>query len=129
MLTLNQLNKKLTQFFQNHKQINQVIFSSDFDFASNRSLSYPVVNIEYMDASIQGDKVNHNYKVVIADLIDTNVEGSEYEIISDASLIAEDFFTYLQTCIYDFDFNRSSNIQNFTDDNGDRTAGIVFPVS
>ena len=128
MLTLNQLKYKLIGFFESHAQVKSVKYEDDFDFNAERNLTYPVVNIEYIDSNIADKMTSHNFKVVLGDLADGNVEGLDDEIVSDMHLIAEDFFTWLQ---YQngFSFTRTTNIQKFLDDTHDRVSGIVFRIT
>lgn len=128
MLTLNQIKYKLIEFFNSHAQINQVVYSDDFDFNAERNLNYSLVNIEYLDSNISNRLMNHRFKFVIADLLNTEIEGHSDEIVSDCLQIAEDFFAWL----YDqpeWSFNKSSSIQKFADDTSDRTSGVVFIVT
>jgi hypothetical protein len=128
MKTLNQLKKLLVTFFENHKQVNSVYYSDDFSFNAERSLNYPVCNIEYLESNMANKKLAHSYRIVLGDLLDANIEGHEDEILSDMMLIAEDFFAWLQ---YNesFEFIKSSSIQKFSDDTSDRVSGLVFRIS
>ena len=128
MLTLNKLKEQLIQFFTAHKQINDVKYCDDFDFAADRNLNFPVCNIEYMNSNIANRSINHIFKIVLGDLMNDNVEGIEDEIYSDMLLVAEDFFAWLGNH-NDFSFNKTSSINKFVDDKGDRVAGIVFTVT
>jgi len=128
MLTLNQLKKILIAYFEAHALINSVFYCDDFDFNAERSINYPVSNIEYLNSSISDKVCKHNYKVVIADLTQADNTDMEDEVISDSLQVAEDFFTYLQN--YEgFNFDKSSSINKFTDDTSDRATGIVFTIA
>ena len=128
MKTLNQIKKILTDFMSSHQQINDVKYEDDFDFNVERNLSYPVCNIEYLNSNMSGKEMRHQFKVVLADVVSENIKQHEDEIYSDMLQVAEDFFTYLQYS-EGFDFIRSTNINKFTDDTHDRTAGIVFTIT
>lgn len=125
MKTLNQIKHLLLEFFNSHGQVASVLYLDDFDFNSERNLTYPAVNIEYIDSTVRNKETLHSFKVVLADLVNQNIDGHEDEIFSDLLLIAEDFFTWAQES-YDFDFQKSVNIQKFQDDTGDRTSGLVY---
>lgn len=128
MLTLNQIKIILKDWFNNHALINSVYYCDDFDFNSERSIDYPVANIEYLNSDITGKMINHNYKVVIGDLTKADDSEMEDNIHSDSLQVAEDFFTFLQN--YEgFSFDKSSSINKFTDDTADRASGIVFTFS
>lgn len=127
MLTLNQLKNKLVEFFNAHRQLNTVCYGDDFDFNAERSLVYPVCNIEYTD-SIMADKfTTHNYLITLSDLYDPNIKGHSDEIQSDMMGIGEDFFRWASES-YDFEFIKSVRTKKFVDDADDRTSGISFNV-
>ena len=127
MKTLNELKLILIDYFKAHALINSVFYEDDFDFNAERSIDYPVANIEYLNSNISNKSMNHNFKIVLADITEPENNEMEDNIHSDALQIAEDFFTYLQN--YEgFSFDKSSSINKFTDDTADRTAGIVFTI-
>lgn len=125
MTTLNQIKNLFIDFFEKHGQITTVLYLDDYDFNADRNLSYPVVNIEYKDSNIRGKETSHSFAITLVDLVDQNIEGHEDEIYSDMLLIAEDFFSWAQES-YDFNFQKSVNIQKIQDDMGDRTSGLFF---
>lgn len=115
-------------FFENHGQINSIYYCDDFDFNAERSIDYPVTNIEYLNSTITDKTTNHNYKVVIGDLTKPDDTEMEDNVHSDCLQVAEDFYTYL----YNYEgliFNKTSTINKFTDDTGDRASGIVFTIT
>ena len=126
MLSLNQIKSNLLSYFTSHAQVKQIVYGDDFKFNGERDLSYPVVNIEFLDASISQKLLNYNFKFVIGDFTSDNTEQQD-EVISDSLLIAEDFFSFLQET-EGWVFSKSSSIQKFVDDSGDRVSGIVFRV-
>lgn len=125
MKTLNELKQILIDYFQNHAWINSVYYMDDFDFNAERSIDYPVVNIEYVNSNINDKVFNHFFKVVIADIVEPDNTEQEDNVHSDALQVAEDFFTSLNE-IEGVIFNKISSINKFTDDTGDRACGIVF---
>ncbi len=128
MLTLIQITNKLQNFFETHAQINTVKVESDFDFNAESALIYPVVNLAYIDSNIANKAMNHRIEVTIADLVNKEIEQHDLQIESDALLIAEDFFAWLQEQM-DFDFQKSTSIQPFADNAADRTSGVVFTIT
>jgi len=128
MLTLNAIKIKLKAWFAEHAQINDVRYEDDFSFNAERNLSYPVTNIEFLDAAINNTYLNYNFKVSIGDMTDPNQPHQVDDVYSDSILVAEDFFAYLQR-EEGWVFNKSTSIQKFTDDTGDRVAGIVFRIT
>jgi hypothetical protein len=128
MLSLNQIKYKLISYFEAHGQINQVVYADDFEFNAQRNLNYPVTNIEYVDATINNKFLNYTFKIVIGDRVVADDTNQQDNVHSDAILIAEDFFAYLQQ-EEGWTFNKSSSIQKFLDDSGDRVSGIVFRIT
>jgi len=128
MLTLNQLKELLKGFFENHSMINSVYYLSNFDFSAERNISYPVVNINYLSTNMAKKTFNHNYKITIADVCESDNYDMEDDIHSDSLQVAEDFFTYLQNYT-GLTLKRASTITKFVDDKGDRTSGIVFTLT
>jgi len=128
MLTLNFLKYKLVAFFENHKQVNQTVYNDKFTFASMRNLLYPVVNIEFEQSAVQDKFLVHSWNIFIGDKIHPDDTNSGDEIISDATNIAEDFFSFFRND-YTIDLKQTSNFQQVSDSFGDRVAGIVFTIS
>lgn len=129
MLTLNQIKHTLIAWFNNHAQINNVTYESDFDFNAERNLIYPVVNIEYKYSNTSDKLINHLYLITIADLTDPNILGHDDEILNDTTLIAEDFLAWLQSQEEGLIFSKSSSIQPFYSDTHDRVSGITLGVT
>lgn len=128
MLTLNQIKQRLIAWFNSHAQINAVKYETDFEFNAQRDLLYPAVNIEWQDASIQENATNHNFRILIGDLFDANHPEQAHDVHSDVMQIAEDFFSFLQN-EEGWIFSKSTRINQFVDDMGDRVAGVVFVVT
>ncbi len=129
MITINQYIKLLEEFLKQHKQINTVLTSNEADFAAYDEAVYPVAHIDYVTQRINGDNISHQFEIIIGDLFDPNIPGSEFEIYSDCNLIADDVVTYFENQLdegYELDLNTS--IQKFLG-NVDRVAGAVFVLT
>ena len=124
MITLNQIKKRLVAFLERHKQISDVIYSDEFDFAAERSLNYPVANIRYQSASVDNTLLNYRFRVIIVDRVSVDPE-SEDEVFSDAILIANDFINFLFES-QEWSFQRRTTLERISDSNGDRTSGVMF---
>lgn len=130
MLTLNQIKQRLITFFNNHSQINTVIYADDFDFAAYPDIIYKVVHIQAVNSIIRGSEIIHQFKLMIADIEDPNNQGSEDDIFSDCELIANDFLAYFGDDDYpDFLMDTNTTYQRFSESNTDRTAGVVFTAN
>lgn len=127
MLSLQQIKKRLMSYFEDHAQINSVVFEDDFEFNAERNLTYPVSGIEFIDASTSAKYLNFSFKVVLGDMVSSDDSDLQDEVISDMLLVAEDFLSFLQ---YEegWVFDKSTSIQPFKDDGGDRVCGVVFRV-
>lgn len=128
MKTLNELKYILKNFFLSHALINGVYYCDDFDFNAERSITYPVANIEYLSSQINLNMINHQFKVVLGDLTAPDDTDMEDNVHSDMLQVAEDLYTYLDNT-EGFMFTQSSAINKFTDDTSDRASGIVFTIT
>lgn len=126
MITLNQIKRRLLAWFESHAQINSTTSFDDFEFEAERNLAYPVANVEYLLSNIDDKFINYTFFVKVGDLAGDNVSHQD-EVVSDAILIADDFFSYLQD-EEGWVFRRSSTLDTFKDDGGDRVTGIMFRV-
>jgi hypothetical protein len=126
-MTLKEITANLVDFFTSHAQINQVSTYDNKGFLGDRSKKYLIANIEYLESSISGKQRNDNFQITLADLL-TPTSSNSFEIYSATSEIAEDFFSFLQNHP-DFTFNGNSSTQKFTEDDGDRIAGLTFTVT
>ena len=128
MLTINQVKQYLISFFNNHLQINTVVYDSDFNFNAEDDILYKVAQIQPVDpVQTSYNEVIYSFKVVIADIINPNNHDSENDIQSDCISIANDFISYFgDEDFQDFYFDKGISIQTFTEKNGDRIAGCVF---
>lgn len=129
--TLNQYKKILTAFFQDHLQINTVLFGNKFDFNGKNNIIYPVANIRFLDSSTSANQIIDRFEITIADLQDDEILDSEFEIINDVTQIAYDFLSYLYADEYAFHFQVSNvtTINNFSETNDDITAGVNFAIN
>lgn len=127
MLTTNQIKVRLIDFFENHAQINTVVYADDFDFSAYPNLVYPVVHIQSVNSQITGKEVINSFKFMIADMEDPQNQDSEDEIWNDTQLIADDFLTFFGDDDYpDFLMDTDTTFQRFSESGTDRTAGVVF---
>lgn len=127
MLSLNQIKLKLKDYFNLHAQIASVYSEKNFDFSAEKHINYPTVNIEFITANVSNKTLSYSFKIVLADMTGGN-KDLEDEVESDLLLIAEDLFAYLQQS-EGLIFDKSTTLNKFTDDKGDRTSGFVFTIS
>lgn len=125
MKTLNQVRNIIKGFFDNHALVNGVYTLQDFDFAAERNLEYKVVNIEYIDTSINTNVYTHNFTITIADITLQDSPVMEDDVVSDSIEIAEDFITWMERTQFQLGIT-TNNLKPFYDTNGDRVCGIVF---
>lgn len=128
-MTLNKIIDELKVYFESHLMINYVVVTNDDDdFNALSDISYPVVNIQYLDTIVTSTLLTHNFKIIIGDLTNPNIQLIDYNIYSDCIQIADDFFGWLENN-FSYDWDKNTTIDNFTDSNVDRVSGIVFPLS
>src|SRR3990170_7796222 len=128
MLTLTQIKNRLKDYLNNHAQVNSVVVADDFEFNAERNLNYPAVNIEYVNADMSDKLMIYSFRIVIGDLVSADEPELQLEVHSDCLLIAEDLFSFLQ---YQDDwlFRKTSSINKFVDDSGDRVSGVEFRIN
>lgn len=130
MITINQYIKLLENYLKSHKQINTILTSNEADFAAYDKVVYPVAHIDYVTQRINGDNISHQFEIIIGDLFDPNIPGSEFEIYSDCNLIADDLITYFDNQLdEEYEIDPNTSIQKFSDANVDRVAGAVFVIT
>lgn len=127
-MTLNSIINRLKSYFESHPQVNTSnVTIGDDDLNAINNITYPLVNIQYIDTDVSYKKMQHNFKIIIGDLTNPNVIGIDYEIFSDCLQISGDFIGWMDDN-YDFDWVKVTNIQPFQDDNVDRISGVVFTI-
>lgn len=129
-MTLNYITEQIKDYFNSHRLINTVnVTIGDDDLNAINNITYPLVNIQYINSSIDDTKyMSHNFKIIIGDRTSPNVELIDMEIFSDTLQIADDFTGWLDT-IYEFDWLRNTSIEPFSDSNVDRVSGVVFTIT
>ena len=127
-MTLNQVINSLKNYFESHPLVNTTnVTLDDADFNAINNLVYPVANIQYIDTDVNDKRFQHNFKIIVADLTNPNIEGIDFEIFSDTLQIVGDFTSSLENN-YDYDWIKTTNIQPFQDSNVDRISGVVFTI-
>lgn len=128
-MTLNKIINVLKNYFESHLMIRGVsVTLDDANFNAISDTQYPVANIQFVDSDVTATQFRYNFKIIIADLTNPNIEDIDFEIYSDCLQIASDFFGYLNT-IYDFDWTKTASVVPFSDGNVDRISGVVFTIS
>lgn len=127
-MSLNEVISLIKTYFENHPLINTTnVTLDDADFNAINNILYPVVNIQYIDTDVVERRFQHNFKIIIADATNPNIENIDFEIFSDCLQIAGDFTSSLDNN-YNFDWIKTTSIQPFQDGNVDRISGIVFTM-
>lgn len=120
----------IKSFYKRHKQINTVESGNQFNFNANDKHVYPVAHIEYINDSTLGDFKTYNFFVTLADLFDPNLEGSEEDIYSDMSEIADDTHNFfLNKYDVPYEVNESITKRKFTNGHTDNLRGQTFMLS
>lgn len=127
MITLNQIKKLLKEWFMAHPQVRHFYWGDLSGYNAVRDKEFFSVNIEYLDTNLNQKTMSHSYRISIGDMVDSNQPDQEDEVISDAMLIAADFFAQFEL-MEEFTIQRSTNIQPFSETTNDRIAGVVFRV-
>jgi len=95
MLTLKQVIKRLEVLATAHKQINHFVFGDPVEYLTNGEVKYPACFVTLNNGSIAKEEklMSWDFEILFADLANTATKSqeSEIDVLSDLSLIAEDF--------------------------------------
>lgn len=128
-LNLTNLTSIIQHFCLNHSLINSVLVANEIDFRATPNQLYPLVNIEPVEANVDGNFISQGFVITVADIMDTVFEGEgNFRLIDGCQRIAGDIVTYLQNSI-DFDASVNVTFNSFEDEGTDRTAGVVFRIN
>lgn len=128
-LNLNVLTSIIQEFALRHTQVNSVTVANEIDFRATPNLDYPLVNIEPVEANVDGNLVSQGFVITIADIMNTAFEGeNNFRLIDGCQRIASDFITYLQNQT-DFDASVNIVLNSFEEGGADRSAGVVFRIN
>ena len=100
MLTLKQVIKRLEVLATAHKQINHFLFGDPIEYLTNGEVKYPACFVTLNNGSIEKEErvMSWNFDILFCDLANTATKSqeSELDVLSDLSLIAEDFKALLE---------------------------------
>lgn len=113
----------LEDFFNTHKQINQVYYGNDSDLNAIEEKNYPLCQIEYLGSPISNRNIQYRFNITIQDLYNGDFPETEIEIHDFAILVIRDFIAFLNLNQIDF---YSGNINVFKDSDDDITAGATI---
>lgn len=118
----------IVDFFNKHLQVNTVLVGDRKSLTKQRSIVYPLANVEYLDKVIRDSEDVYRFEIIIASLSNEDIELS---VINDCNMIGDDMVTYFEDTdrFEDLEIFTNITMKPFSDSFGDRVAGITFVVS
>lgn len=114
-------------FFQTHLQVNTVVVGSEFDLNAIDDAHYVAVLIDPSNGQKNGNMIDFEFKIVIADKVLDNDVAMASTVQNNAIAIANDLTNYVESDLADgvLDYGVTS-YDLFHDRYDSRTAGIVY---
>ena len=134
MLTLNEIQKLLTDFADAHNQI-AAHGTGDFAELNPTERSYPLMWIQYVESEADDGVKSDTFRVGILDRVNAGEEGQddqyhELEVLSDTQLIALDLLAYfVQGQQTEYWSARATNLLPATEQFDDRIAGHFIDIT
>ena len=127
-MTLNQTIKAFETIATNHKQINTFGFGDVWEISTSGDINYPMMWVSLENSSI-GNKVESlKFNLIFMDIVKGG-EVNETEVLSDQLEIAKDVIAQLQHPSYEWEFNGSTSLEDFTERFVDSVSGFTCSVT
>jgi len=131
-MTLNQIVNELTKIGNDHEQINFVYFGDVWERLSNGEVTYPAMFFTLTGATIGAKEIDYNFSFYFMDRM-LSEETNETEVLSDQTLVAQDFVAQLR---YPIDYGvvtwtcgDSIPMTYFTESDPDFLAGVKCDIT
>lgn len=122
-LTLNQIVKQITEFGNNHEQINFVYFGDVWERLSNGEVTYPAMFFTLIDAQILAKQIQYNFSIYVMDRM-LMEETNETEVLSDMTLVGQDMVAKLRSPEYNWIASDNMTLSFYTESDPDYLAGV-----
>jgi len=131
-MTLNQIVNELTKIGNDHEQINFVYFGDVWERLSNGEVTYPAMFFTLIGATIGAKEIDYNFSFYFMDRM-LSEETNETEVLSDQTLVAQDFIAQLR---YPIDYGivtwtcgDNIPLTYFTESDPDFLAGVKCDIT
>lgn len=125
--TLNQLVKKITDYGNQHPQINFVLYGDVYDHLSQGEVTYPAMFFNIEEVSILAKQIQYTFGIYFMDRQIENTE--ELEVMSDQILVAQDIIALIRNNANAWIVGDNIPMQLFVESEPDVLAGVKISVS
>lgn len=133
-LTLKQVVTRLETLALAHRQINHFYFGAPIEWLSNGEVRYPALFVDVVTGNIDKAKkeTTWNFQIMLCDLcnVSSKARESELELMSDLTLIAEDYKSMLEFNEYrDWTIGETSPIEYRKEELEDIVIGVKIDLA
>lgn len=116
----------IERYFSSHLMVNTIKMGDTDNLSTYSDIQYPLMNFEYIDSQYRGGLTNNaRFQFYIMDLSNDEIE---FDVVDTMNEIANDYLKYLESH-EDLEMQPNVSIVPFSDEFGDRCAGVTFTVS
>jgi hypothetical protein len=126
-LTLNQIIKRVTDYGNQHAQINFVYFGAIYNRLSESDVTYPAMFFDIEDSRILAKQTEFRFSFYFVDRQLQETEGTE--IMSDMVLVAQDIVAQLRNNYNEWDVSEDIPMDFLIESDPDYIAGVRIEVS
>jgi hypothetical protein len=123
-LTLNQIVKQITNYANQHAQINSVVFGEFYNKLSDEDIVYTAFFFNISQSEILERQIRYTFEVYILDRQLQETNG--LEVLSDTTLIAQDIVSLLRNNSNPWIIGTNIPINYFVEYDPDYVAGVSF---
>lgn len=125
--TLNQIIKRITDYANQHAQINFVYFGAIYNKLSASDVTYPALFFDIEQSQILAKQTEFTFSLYFMDRQLQETEG--VEVLSDMVLIAQDIVAQLRNNYNEWDVSENIPMEFFIESDPDYIAGVRLAVS
>ena len=121
-LTLNQIVKQITNYANQHAQINSVVFGEFYNKLSNGDIVYPAMFFNVDQSRILEKQTQFSFEIY---LMDRKLQESDgLEVLSDMTLIAQDIVAFMRNNSNPYEVSTNIPMEYFVESDPDYLAGL-----
>lgn len=125
-LTLNQIVKQITNFGNQHAQINSVVFGEFYNKLSDSDIVYPAMFFNIENSRILERQTVFNFEIYFMDRQLQETNG--LEVLSDMTLVAQDIVALLRNNNNPYEIGLNIPMEYFVETDPDYLAGVRLIV-
>lgn len=125
-LTLNQIVNQITNYANQHAQINSVVFGEFYNALSDEDIVYPAMFFNIDRSEILERQTRFNFEIYLLDRQLQETNG--LEVLSDMTLVAQDIVSLLRNNANPWIVGTNISVNYFVEYDPDYVAGVSFIV-